>query len=44
LITLLAERDWLDDVTKTISQYWRRKNARRKGLNAERPANDSVMS
>jgi hypothetical protein len=29
LITLLADRDWLDDVTKTISQHWRRKNERR---------------
>lgn len=32
LITLLAEPDWLDDATKTISQYWRRKNARRHGF------------
>jgi hypothetical protein len=31
LITLLADRDWLDEVTKTISAYWRRKNERRKG-------------
>lgn len=30
LIVLLADRDWLDDATKTIGQYWRRKNARRK--------------
>ncbi len=29
LITLLADRDWLDEATKTIGQYWRRKNARR---------------
>ena len=30
LIALLADREWLDDVTKTISAYWRRKNERRK--------------
>jgi hypothetical protein len=35
LITLLADRDWLDEATKTIGQYWRRKNARRNGLNLE---------
>src|SRR5438270_13531820 len=28
---LLANREWLDEVTKTISAYWRRKNERRKG-------------
>jgi len=38
LITLLANRDWLDDVTKTICQYWRRKNARRNGMNLEKQA------
>jgi hypothetical protein len=31
LFTLLADRSWLDDVTKTISSYWRRKNERRNG-------------
>ena len=31
LFTLLANRDWLDDATKTIGQYWRLKNERRKG-------------
>jgi hypothetical protein len=30
VIALLADREWLDDVTKTISAYWRRKNDRRK--------------
>ena len=30
LIALLADREWLDEVTKTISAYWRRKNERRK--------------
>jgi hypothetical protein len=39
LITLLADRDWLDDATKTIGQYWRRKNARRNGLTTENQAN-----
>jgi hypothetical protein len=32
LIMLLADWDWLDDATKTIGQFWRRKNARRNGL------------
>src|SRR5437764_12624016 len=32
LIALLADRDWLDEATKIIGQYWRRKNARRNGL------------
>lgn len=34
-ITLLADRDWLDDATKTIGQYWRRKNARRQSSRGE---------
>jgi hypothetical protein len=29
---LLADREWLDDATKTIGQYWRRKNERRRGM------------
>lgn len=29
LITLLADPDWLDDATKIIGQFWKRKNARR---------------
>ena len=37
LINLLADREWLDEVTKTIGQYWRRKNARRNGLTFEKP-------
>jgi hypothetical protein len=36
LITLLAAPDWLDDATKIIGQYWRRKNARRNGLTLEK--------
>jgi hypothetical protein len=35
LITLPADPDWLDEVTKTIVQHWRRKNAQRNGLNLE---------
>ena len=38
LIALLADRDWLDEATKTIGQYWKRKNARRHGVNLEKPA------
>jgi len=29
VLQLAADRKWLDDVTKTLSQYWRRKRARR---------------
>jgi hypothetical protein len=39
LFTLLADRDWLDEATKTIGQYWRRKNARRNGA---APSKNSV--
>jgi hypothetical protein len=28
---LLADREWLDEATKTIGQFWKRKNARRNG-------------
>jgi hypothetical protein len=42
LITLLADRDWLDDATKTIGQYWRRKNARRNGLSLENAADEKA--
>jgi hypothetical protein len=38
LIALLVDPDWLDDATKTIGQFWRRKNARRNGLPLERSA------
>lgn len=37
LITLLSDREWLDEVTKTISAYWRRKNERRKGAVGTNP-------
>jgi hypothetical protein len=41
LIALLANPDWLDEATKTISQYWRRKNARRNGT-ATQKGDDST--
>jgi len=31
LMTLLADREWLDEATRTIGQFWKRKNARRRG-------------
>lgn len=34
LFTRLADREWLDEMTQTIGQYWRRKNARRKAHSA----------
>jgi hypothetical protein len=39
LIALLADREWLDEATKTIGQFWRRKNARRNGLTSGTPTN-----
>jgi hypothetical protein len=35
LIALLADREWLDEATKTIGQFWKRKNARRRGFAIE---------
>jgi hypothetical protein len=32
LISLLADREWLDEATKIIGQFWRRKNAQHHGL------------
>jgi hypothetical protein len=32
LMALLADPAWLDEATKTIGQFWKRKNARRHGL------------
>jgi hypothetical protein len=43
LIALLADPDWLDDATKTIGQFWRRKNARRHGLTLEKPGDDTPV-
>jgi hypothetical protein len=44
LIALLADPDWLDDATKTIGQFWRRKNARRQGLSSATLADGPVAS
>ncbi len=30
LLALITDRGWLDDITKTLSQHWRRKNEHRK--------------
>jgi hypothetical protein len=35
LFALLSDREWLDEATKTIGQFWRRKNARRNSLTLE---------
>jgi hypothetical protein len=35
LIVLLADREWLDEATKTIGQFWKHKNACRHGLTTE---------
>ena len=43
LITLLTDREWLDDATKTIGQHWRRKNARRNGLTTEEQTDAVVV-
>ena len=41
LIALLADREWLDEATKTIGNFWKRKNARRHILSVEKQANDA---
>src|ERR1039458_5273092 len=43
LIALLADPEWLDEATKTIGQYWRRKNARRHGLTLEKQTDAARM-
>src|ERR1035437_2625817 len=43
LITLLADREWLDDATKIIGQYWKQKNPRRNGLTTEEQADAPVV-
>ena len=35
LFALLADREWLDEATKTVGQFWKRKNAQRHGLTLE---------
>src|ERR1022692_2561511 len=37
LIALLADREWLDEATKAIGQFWRRKNSRRNRLTSGNP-------
>jgi hypothetical protein len=41
LFALLADREWLDDATKTIGQFWKRKNARRNGLPLQHQTNNT---
>jgi hypothetical protein len=36
LLALLPDREWLDEATKTIGQFWKRKNARRNGFTVEK--------
>jgi hypothetical protein len=43
LITLLADPDWLDEATKTIIRYWRRKNARQNAMGAGSLVNGSEV-
>ena len=43
LFVHLADPDWLDEATKTITQYWRRKNARRNGL-TKRESDETAAS
>ena len=43
LIALLADREWLDEATKTIGQFWKRKNARRQGLPLKEQTNDPTL-
>jgi len=40
LMALLADREWLDEATKTIGQFWKRKNARRHGLPLDNLVNE----
>ena len=42
-MALLADREWLDDATKTIGQFWKRKNARRNGLTTEKQSDVAIM-
>src|SRR5208283_5075716 len=44
LITLLADRNWLDEATKTIGQFWRRKNAQRNGLTTQNQEDEAVAA
>jgi hypothetical protein len=42
LFALLSDREWLDEATKSIGQFWKRKNARRIGLTVEKLAGEVV--
>jgi hypothetical protein len=44
LIGLLADREWLDEATKTIGQFWRRKNALRNGLSHTKQSIDRLAA
>jgi hypothetical protein len=35
LMALLTDREWLDDATKTIGNFWKRKNAKRNAVMLE---------
>jgi len=43
LFGLLSDPDWLDEATKTIGQYWKRKNAQRSGLGEGRKENAGAV-
>jgi hypothetical protein len=34
----MADREWLDEATKAIGQFWKRKNVRRNRLTAKEQA------
>jgi hypothetical protein len=42
LFALLSDREWLDEATKSIGQFWKRKNARRNGSTVEKLAGEVV--
>jgi hypothetical protein len=44
LIALLADREWLEEATKTIGQYWKRKNDRRQGAKIKDHAEVTVIT
>jgi hypothetical protein len=37
-VALLADHEWLDEATKPIGQFWKRKNAKHNGLTTETQA------
>jgi hypothetical protein len=44
LFALLADPDWLEEATKTIGNFWKRKNARRNGVNTAEQADERSIS